>query len=256
VPVNVAGLDDAMFSDTLFGHTRGAFTGADTSRPGLVEQAANGTIFLDEIGDLSPHSQTKLLRLIQEKEYRRLGSDSVLPCNARIITATCRSIEHLSCSSSFRKDLFYRLRTHHIHVPPLRERKDDLPLLTTLFADRATKELDRPPVQLPGNLLRLLQGYNFPGNVRELESMIIDAVSSSRPGNFDTGSIEKAVGSKIVHRDENPQITFHTELPTLKQIENLLIKEAISRASGNQTLAASILGIKRQTLSYRLKQLS
>ena len=256
VPVNVAGLDDTMFSDTLFGHTRGAFTGADTFRPGLVEQAANGTIFLDEIGDLSPQSQTKLLRLLQEKEYRRLGSDTVLPCNARIVTATCRSLEYLSNSTSFRNDLFYRLRTHHIHVPPLRERKDDLPVLTTFFADRAMEEMGRPPVQLPGNLLRLLQGYNFPGNVRELESLIINAVSISRPGEFDSKPIAAAIGSEMIPQDQHPQVTFHTELPTLKQIENLLIKEAVLRTSGNQTQAAAILGIKRQTLSYRLRQLS
>jgi len=254
VCVNIAGLDDAMLSDTLFGHVKGAFTGADSARPGLIESAANGTIFLDEIGDLSVQSQVKLLRLIQEKEYRQLGSDEVRPCEARIVAATCRTLDELSGSAHFRKDLYYRLRTHHIHVPPLRERKEDLPLLVTQFVEKAATELGRKAPYVPSNLQALLNAYHFPGNVRELEAMIFDAMSNTTNGKLSLQSIHQIVG---VHHKASTcasGVTFHTELPTLKEVEHMLIKEAVVRASGNQTVAAELLGITRQTLAYRLRQ--
>ena len=139
VTVNVAGLDDHLFADTLFGHKKGAFTGADTARDGLVEQASGGTLFLDEIGDLSVESQVKLLRLLQEGKYYPLGEDVPKLTDARIIVATNRDIDSLMKAETFRRDLYYRLQTHHIHVPPLRDRRDDLPLLVEHFLDKAGK---------------------------------------------------------------------------------------------------------------------
>jgi transcriptional regulator with PAS, ATPase and Fis domain len=256
VCVNIAGLDDAMFSDTLFGHVKGAFTGADGLRKGLVENAANGTIFLDEIGDLCQQSQVKLLRLIQEKEYRQLGSDEVLPCEARIVAATCRSLSELSCSADFRKDLYYRLRTHHIHVPPLRDRKEDIPLLVSFFMEKAAKELGKKIPHVPVELSALLSAYHFPGNVRELEAMIFDAMSNTHNGKLSLQSIHEAIGIQHKRNESGSGLTFHAQLPTLKEAEHLLIQEAYSRASGNQTVAAELLGITRPTLSYRLKQIT
>ncbi len=256
VTVNIAGLDDAMFSDTLFGHVKGAFTGADSARPGLIEQAFGGTIFLDEIGDLSVQSQIKLLRLIQEKEYRQLGKDAILPCNARIVAATCRTLEDLNESTIFRKDLFYRLRTHHVHIPPLRERKDDLALLTAFFVEKAAKELNRNKPFIPLELYDILNAYHFPGNFRELNAIIFDAMSNSHNGKLSLQSIHQAIGTHQIKTSSESSVTFNAQLPSLKEVEHILIREAVARASGNQTVAAELLGITRQTLAYRLKQLS
>ena len=178
VAVNVAGLDDHMFSDTLFGHKKGAFTGAGEVRKGLIEKAAGGTLFLDEIGDLSKASQVKLLRLLQEQEYFPLGSDEIYQSTARIIVTTCRNLAKYQKEDKFRKDLFYRLQVHHIHVPSLRERlSDDLALLIDHFLTKSAQELGKKEHTPPPELLQLLGMYDFHGNVRELESLIFDAVS-------------------------------------------------------------------------------
>ena len=139
VPVNVAGLDDNMFSDTLFGHKKGAFTGADQTRSGLIAQASGGTLFLDEIGDLAELSQVKLLRLLQEQEYYPVGSDIPMVSDARIIAATNRDLRKLTEAGKFRNDLYFRLCAHQVHIPPLRERLDDIPVLLDHFLDEAAK---------------------------------------------------------------------------------------------------------------------
>ncbi len=175
--VNVTGLDDTTFSDTLFDHKRGAFTGADRVRAGLIEKAANGTLFLDETGDLHPTSQVKLLRLLQEREYYPLGADVPRPSNARIVVATNRDLLALQASGTFRADLYYRLLLHRINVPPLRERRDDIPLLVEFFLQRAADELGKTKPTPPPELFILLALYDFPGNIRELQTMIFDAVS-------------------------------------------------------------------------------
>jgi DNA-binding NtrC family response regulator len=163
-PVNVAGLDDNVFSDTLFGHGKFAFTDAKEPRPGLVERASGGTLFLDEIGDLNTTSQVKLLRLLQDGEFFPLGSDVAKRSDARIMVATNQDLDALQSSGKFRKDLYYRLCDHHIHIPPLRNRLEDLPVLAEHFLAKASKTLDKKKPTPPAELITLLSTYHFPGN--------------------------------------------------------------------------------------------
>lgn len=261
VIINAAGLDDHMFSDTLFGHVKGAFTGADRNRKGLIEHAANGTLFLDEIGDLSSISQVKLLRLLQDKEYFPLGSDTLKRSRARVVTATNRDLWQLQKSGHFRIDLNFRLRAHHVHVPPLRERKEDIPLLVKHFEKLAAKELNVPVPELPGNVLKLLAGYDFPGNIRELQQMVYNAVNlngSHQPINqYFQDHIHKSnpcdcMENGLADAPETKTLEFSKKLPTLKEATRLLISEAIKRTNGNITEASRLLGISRQALSKRL----
>jgi DNA-binding NtrC family response regulator len=262
VPVNVAGLDDNVFADTLFGHRKGAFTGADQVRSGLVEQASGGTLFLDEIGDLSPASQVKLLRLLQDGEYFALGSDVGKRSDARVVVATNQNIQLLQESGKFRKDLYYRLCAHPIHVLPLRERREDLPILLDHFLEKASTTLGKNKPTPPRELLILLSTYHFPGNIRELQSMILDAVSSHKSGKLSMDVFKSYIRQRQPSFDidsrqslegENMLISFPEQLPTLKNTEQLLISEAMKRANGNQAIAAQLLGITRQALNKRLK---
>ena len=258
VAVNVAGIDETAFADTLFGHRRGAFTGANDNRRGIVDTASGGTLFLDEIGDLPGDSQVKLLRLLQEHEYFPLGADVPQRSEARIVAATNRPLRELR-TGGFRADLFYRLTTHHVHIPPLRERREDVPLLLDHFMNRACRALDRPVPQLPARLLSVLDRYSFPGNVRELEGMVFDAVSRHRSGplTFETftariaGVEADALGASAL-QPERGRVRFGEQLPTLREIAHDLIDEALRRADGNQAEAARMLGITRQALNRRL----
>ena len=264
VPINVAGLDDNVFADALFGHKRGAFTGADQTRSGLVEKALGGTLFLDEIGDLSMASQVKLLRLLQEKEYFPLGSDMAKRADTRIIVATNQDLQKRLKLGKFRKDLYYRLRTHHVHIPPLREHRDDLPLLVDYFLEEAARILCKKKPTPPRELFTLLSTYHFPGNVRELKSMIFDAVSKHKSRMLSLIAFKDFISldelNKLVcggggNSDKNPKIVFTEMLPTLREADQILINEALTRAQGNQTIAACMLGISQQALSKRLRNI-
>jgi DNA-binding NtrC family response regulator len=263
VPVNVAGLDDHIFADTLFGHKKGAFTDAREARSGLIERAAGGTLFLDEIGDLSTTSQVKLLRLLQEGEFFPLGSDVAKRSDARIVVATNQDLDALQSSGQFRKDLYYRLCNHRIYILPLRNRQEDLAILAAHFLDKASKTLNKKKPTPPAELITLLSTYHFPGNVRELESMIFDAVSSHKSGKLSMDLFKAHISkahpvARIDSEGSVPEncspIGFSDQLPTLKQIEQLLIDEAMKRSSGNQSIAALSLGISRQALNKRLKK--
>lgn len=264
VSVNIAGLDDNMFADTLFGHKRGAFTGADTNRQGLLEQASGGTLFLDEIGDLGIEAQVKLLRLLQEGEYLPLGSDIAKRSDARILAATNQNLHELRDSGRFRKDLYYRLCSHLVHLPPLRERREDLPLLIDHFLAKTAEALKKKKPTPPEELVVLLASYHFPGNIRELEAMTWDAVSYHKFGKLSLDVFRKHIGQSLPAGDSErrpsalhlqPLIRFTDQLPTLKQAEQLLIDEAMQRSEGNQAVAAMHLGITRQALNRRLKKI-
>ena len=251
--INVAGIDPHIFSDTLFGHVKGAFTGADSARKGLIEQAKEGTLLLDEIGDLDMESQIKLLRLIQEKEYFPLGSDLPKRSYARIIATTNRDLFKLQKEGAFRKDLFYRLSTHHIHIPPLRERKEDIPLLFEHFLNKATKEIKREKIIYPDEVISVLENYAFPGNVRELQTMIYDAVSNTEGEVLPISRFRIKMQKDSQLKQESKRWIFDLEtLPTLDQAIKLLIKEALRRTNNNKSLAARTLGISRQRLTRLL----
>lgn len=262
VTVNVAGLDDTLFSDTLFGHKKGAFTGADQARDGLVSAAASGSLFLDEIGDLSECSQVKLLRLIQEQEYYPTGSDVLKACEARIIVATNHDLAERITAGTFRKDLYYRLCAHKIHIPPLRERREDIPLLLDHFTEMAASSLNKSKPATSREVVAMLTTCHFEGNVRELHGMVFDAVARHTAGPlmlehfsglnrrplkaaFDTirqepGDLERALYAQF------------GRFPTIREMEDYLIASSMSLTGGNQRSAASLLGIARQTLSKRL----
>ena len=260
IAVNLAGLDDNTFSDTLFGHVRGAFTGADKARAGFIEAASGGTLFLDEIGDLSEKSQVKILRLLQEKTYHPLGSDMVKMSDARIICATNKNLAEQVQQGTFRNDLYFRMRTHQIMLPPLRKRKEDIPLLVDRFLTEGAAAMNKNKPTPSPELFTLLATHDFPGNIRELESMIHDAVSRHHGGKLSLNSFKALIlphhssSAQVNDSLAGPAISELTEgqMLTLKKAEQMLIQEALRRAGGNQGIAASFLGITRQALNRRL----
>ncbi|HBG04195.1 MAG: two-component system response regulator [Geobacteraceae bacterium GWC2_58_44] len=261
VSLNAAGLDDFMFSDTLFGHKKGAFTGADSKRDGLISAAAGGTLFLDEIGDLSLASQIKLLRLLQEREYYRIGSDLMLKSDARFIAASNMDFKALRAAGKFRNDLYFRLCTHEFRVPPLRERLEDVGPLVEFFVRSFALQQGKPVPAVSPGLIAALEQCSFSGNVRELHNLVHDAVTRNDSGIIDVCDF---VGLKPVPArssksgadgEENPSFSaVFRKFPTILQIEELLIGEAMKRTNGNQTAAAELLGVARPTLSKRLSR--
>ncbi|OHD75162.1 MAG: two-component system response regulator [Spirochaetes bacterium RBG_13_68_11] len=258
VDVNVAGLDDLMFADTLFGHRKGAFTGAEVQRAGMIQQAAGGTLLMNEIGDLSPASQVKLLQLLDTTTYYPLGSDLPRRCEARIVVATNRDLAKSIEEGDFRRDLFFRLSTHAVRVPPLRERKEDLPLLVGLFVAEAAEKLQREPPRVPAELFSLLEAYHFPGNVRELRSMVYDAIARTASGTLSLDPFRDVIRRDTVLGGKNNagglRLVFSERLPTIREAMGLLIEEALNRAGGNQSVAAGLLGISHQALSKRMQR--
>lgn len=267
VSVNLAGLDDTMFSDTLFGHKKGAFTGADQLREGLIVKAANGVVLLDEIGDLGESSQIKLLRLIQEREFYPVGSDTPRKSEARIVCASNKDLKELVAKGRFRNDLYYRLNVHHVELPPLRNRKEDLPLLLDHFLVKAAKVLDKKKPTAPPELANLLMMYSFPGNVREFEALVFDAVARHSSGVLSMETFRSVIApgpameipqrAEIGHEGLKQKFEdIFGHFPTLREAEDCLIDTALKLTGGNQGIAATMLGLKRQTLNMRLKVMS
>lgn len=263
IAVDVAGLDDTMFADTLFGHEKGAYTGAARKRDGFIAKASAGTLFLDEIGDLNEASQIKLLRLIEKRTYYPLGSDLQRRSDARIIVATHRDLKKMSAEGKFRKDLYYRLCSHTIHIPPLRERPEDIPLLVNAFLFEAAEAMKKDKPIPPPQLYSLLTSYYFPGNVRELRGLIYDAVAQHQSGMLSIESFKKTIKRDpmtVLEKtatsldDAGMLVSIFGHYPSLKEIEDFTIARALSLSNYNQGMAASMLGITRQALNSRMNR--
>ena len=266
VAVNIAGLDDTLFSDTLFGHIRGAFTGAAGQREGLIAKAAEGTLFLDEIGDLDGASQVKLLRLLQQGEYYPVGSDSLRRISTHVVVATNKNLYDRLAAGQFRGDLYYRLCSHHMHVPPLRARPEDIPPLCSYFAAEASREQgQKKPPSLSAEALASLCAYAFPGNVRELRSLIVDAVARCKGERLTLNCFPALEPAKVpptfpataAAPDRGASlIALFGRFPTVEQVINVLIDEALILTNNNQSAASALLDISRPTLSKRMKRRS
>ena len=245
VPVNVGAIPEQLLESELFGHLKGAFTGAITNRVGFFQAADGGTIFLDEIGNSSPAVQAKLLRVTQEKEVTMLGATKPQKVSVRIISATNSNLEEMIWKNLFREDLFYRLNVITIHIPPLRERKDDIQLLINFFNKKFSKESNKKPLKFSSKVLSLLKAYSWPGNIRELENFIHRIVIMS--------DVKVEVEDIPSHMKMASPATYNlTE--TLSQVEKKHIEKVLNSVNDNKTKAAEILGIDRKTLREKLKR--
>jgi transcriptional regulator with GAF, ATPase, and Fis domain len=254
---NCAALPDALLESELFGHVRGAFTGADRSKKGLLEQASGGTLFLDEIGDMSTEMQKKLLRVLQEGEVRPLGSNQVVKVDVRLLAASHANLEELVKQGRFREDLFYRVNVLALRLPPLRARRDDIPLLAGALLARAAREANRPAPHLSHDVLAALSGYDWPGNVRELENemrrVLLLAEESVRVEHLTPAILSKASPGAGVPGAELPLVVGDLR-SAVETFERTAIDEALRRASGNKSRAAKELGISRFALQRKLEK--
>ncbi|KIX13484.1 Fis family transcriptional regulator [Dethiosulfatarculus sandiegensis] len=249
VKVNCAALPETVIESELFGHEKGAFTGALNQRKGRFEIAHGGTIFLDEIGDLSPTTQVKLLRVLQEREFERVGGNQTLKCDVRVLAATNRDLESLIKSGSFRQDLYYRLNVFPIHVPPLRDRSTDILLLANAFAEKYSQMSHKRIKRISTPAIDMLMSYHWPGNVRELENCIERAVLLS-----DNEVIHGHNLPPTLQTAESSGTVFKGTLPeTLKSLERELIIEALKNSKGNRARAARALGISERLMGLRVK---
>lgn len=251
VAENIASLDPTLFGSTLFGHIKGAFTGAESDRLGLIQQAEDGVLFLDEIGDLDKDSQAKLLRVLQEGEYTPLGSDKKLKVKCRFVFATHHLMEDLMSQGGFRQDLFYRIQAHQLMIPPLRDRPEDLLLLATHFINQFKNDFGLKNLQIAPEFESLLKSYSWPGNVRQLQAACLNAVSQSRKGHLAFDAFHRVISNIIEVKPRAEDL----DIPTLKDAEVDLIKRAMDKTSQNQTQAARLLNINRDTLNKKLKKL-
>src|SRR6266481_2930786 len=252
IKINSTAIPDNLFESELFGFEKGAFTGALASKPGKFELADKGTMFLDEIGDVPTPIQVKLLRVLQEREFERLGGTKTLKVDVRMIAATNRDLRAALEEGTFREDLYYRLNVVPIDIPPLREHKEDVPDLTNLFLRKFCGESGRPVTTISPEATNLLLSHHWPGNVRELQNIIERACALAKTSRLEPGDI---------HLDSprnKPSVSGDGFLPegmTLDQWEDDMIREALKRAGGNKSQAARLLGLSRNALRYRLSKI-
>ncbi len=250
VKVNCAALPENILESELFGHEKGAFTGAHAQRKGRFELADDGTIFLDEIGDLTPHMQIRLLRVLQEREFERVGGTETIRANVRVITATNRNLEEMIERGSFRQDLYYRLNVFPIHVPPLRERKTDILLLADFFVEKYSKKNGKKIKRISTPAIDMLMAYHWPGNVRELENCLERAVIMSNDdvihGHHLPPTLQTAEASGT--------LLHGTLKETLERVEREMIVEALKTARGNRAKAARALGLTERIMGLRVKE--
>lgn len=251
VAVNVPAMSDNLIESELFGYEKGAFTGADKQKKGRFEIADQGTIFLDEIGDVPLSIQVKLLRVLQEQEYERIGGTETIKTDVRIIAATNQNLEQNVKAGTFREDLFYRLNVVSIHIPPLRERREDIPLLIDEFIKKYCDENCKGRLELSKEALDALIKYNYPGNVRELENIIERAVVLCRGSMLSSNDLPVTVRTKP-QEDDNQQVDL-TLNEQVERLEKKLIYDALNNAEGNQSKAAALLGLTERNLRYKLK---
>ena len=257
VSENCAALPDSLLESELFGHVRGAFTGAYKNKRGLLEQAHGGTLFLDEVGDMSPEMQKKILRVLQEGEVRLVGSDKVLKVDVRILAASNRDLEAMVSEGSFREDLYYRLAVLRVDLPPLRERGDDIPLLAESLLGRASREAGLPAPGLPHEVLAALARHNWPGNVRELENemrrLVVLAQGVARLDDLSSGILRNSGTPHLTGSLESTQDAGDIKL-AVADLERRSIESALTQAKGNKSQAARALGISRFALQRKLEK--
>jgi DNA-binding NtrC family response regulator len=252
VKINSTAIPENLLESELFGYEKGAFTGAVTSKPGKFELADKGTLFLDEIGDVPPATQVKLLRVLQEREFERLGGTRTVKVDVRLIAATNRDLRAALEQGTFREDLYYRLNVVPIDIPPLREHKEDIPDLANLFLSRLAQKSQKKLEGIKPEAVRRLMDFHWPGNVRELEN-IVERACALAPGPFiELSDIQI---DHVVSRNHSGQSPLLPEGKTLDQWEDELIREAYRRANGNKSEAARMLGLSRNALRYRLEKI-
>lgn len=252
VKINSTAIPENLLESELFGYEKGAFTGATASKPGKFELADKGTLFLDEIGDVPPATQVKLLRVLQEREFERLGGTRTIKVDVRLIAATNRDLRAALEQGTFREDLYYRLNVVPIDIPPLREHKEDIPDLANLFLIRLGQQSQKKLEGIKPEALRKLMDFHWPGNVRELEN-IVERACALAPGPFIEASDIQI--DHVAGRNHSGQSPLLPEGKTLDQWEDELIREAYRRANGNKSEAARMLGLSRNALRYRLEKI-
>ena len=265
IPITCNAIPESLFESELFGHTKGSFTGASANKIGLFELANNGSAFLDEIGELTPLVQTKLLRVLQEREFKRVGDTKTIKVNVRIISATNRDLEQEILEKRFREDLFYRLAVVPIRMPPLRERKGDVPLLVDHFLKKYSQTFEKEAPQLSSYALQVLMDYDFPGNVRELENIIERGVALSTSNLILPESLTLSTQRRVTPDEEKPgeaifSLTSEEELYDLglekitSRFEKKMIELALKKADNSKMKAAELLKISFRSMRYKVKK--
>lgn len=261
VAVNCTALTETLLESELFGHVKGAFTGAISDKKGKFEVAGDGTIFLDEVGEMSQSLQVKLLRVLQEKEFERVGGNTKIKCDARVIAATNTALEDKVAKGEFREDLYYRLKVVEINLPPLRERKEDIPLLVEYLLEKIARELHRKPKAVPPETMNVFLNYNWPGNIRELENMLMRAMVLAKgdiltPDLFHLGSAptpSKVVPAAQEKAPQPPSLPQPTQLKSLVEVEREHIKLVLDTLNWNKKRACEVLGVSRPTLDKKIR---